>query len=164
MKQRAKQTLQGKYWPILGVSILGGILQGSFFTLLADIYDPQDGILVLFSNFAMDLHALIRIWITMVILSWIYSIFVGHTIWIGLTKYYLESVQRTPSVSSTPFTTWDQLLSQTSQFCGLKSFQSLSRISAHRFQLTQTQSSMKTTTLCAQFTATTMQSPAVFPL
>ena len=99
MKQRAKQTLQGKYWPILGVSILGGILQGSFFTLLADIYDPQDGILVLFSNFAMDLHTLIRIWITMVILSWIYSIFVGHTIWIGLTKYYLESVQRTPSVS-----------------------------------------------------------------
>ena len=88
MKQRAKQTLQGKYWPILGVSILGGILQGSFFTLLTDIYDPQDGILVLFSNFAMDLHALIRIWITMVILSWIYSIFVGHTIWIGLTQYF----------------------------------------------------------------------------
>lgn len=30
LKQNAKNTLRDKYWTILGVSVLAGILQGSF--------------------------------------------------------------------------------------------------------------------------------------
>lgn len=100
MKQRAKDALQGKYWAILGVSILGGVLQGAFFTLLMEIYDPQDGLVFLFGNYAIDMQALIRIWIVIMLVSWIYSVFVGHTIWIGLTKYYLESADKIGTLST----------------------------------------------------------------
>lgn len=87
LKQKAKNTLRGKYWTILGVSVLAGILQGSFFNILTEFTNPTHTYLSVFGNYAIDVNGLIRFWILITIISWLYSIFLGHTILIGAYKY-----------------------------------------------------------------------------
>lgn len=100
LKQKAKNTLRGKYWTILGVSVLAGILQGSFFNILTEFTNPTHTYLSVFGNYAIDVNSLIRLWIIITIISWLYSIFLGHTILIGAYKYLILSIKENPSTST----------------------------------------------------------------
>lgn len=100
LKQKAKNTLRGKYWTILGVSVLAGILQGSFFNILTEFTNPTHTYLSVFGNYAIDVNSLIRLWIIITIISWLYSIFLGHTILIGAYKYFILSIKENPSTST----------------------------------------------------------------
>ena len=100
LKQKAKNTLRGKYWTILGVSVLAGILQGSFFNILTEFTNPTHTYLSVFGNYAIDVNGLIRFWILITIISWLYSIFLGHTILIGAYKYLILSIKENPSTST----------------------------------------------------------------
>lgn len=100
LKQKAKNTLRGKYWTILGVSILAGFLQGGFFTIITELIDPTHTYLTVFGNYAVDVNGLIRLWILVTIISWLYSIFLGNTILIGFYKYLILSIKENPSAST----------------------------------------------------------------
>lgn len=100
LKQNAKNTLRDKYWTILGVSVLAGILQGSFFTIITELVNPTHTYLTVLGNYAIDVNGLIRIWIIVTVISFFYSIFLGHTILIGACKYFILSIKETPSAST----------------------------------------------------------------
>ena len=100
LKQKAKNTLRDKYWTILGVSVLAGILQGSFFTIITELVNPTHTYLTVLGNYAIDVNSLIRLWIIITIISWLYSIFLGHTILIGAYKYFILSIKENPSTST----------------------------------------------------------------
>ena len=100
LKQNAKNTLRDKYWTILGVSVLASILQGSFFTIITEMVNPTHTYLTVLGNYAIDVNGLIRLWIIITIISWLYSIFLGHTILIGAYKYFILSIKENPSTST----------------------------------------------------------------
>ena len=100
LKQNAKNTLRDKYWTILGVSVLASILQGSFFTIITELVNPTHTYLTVLGNYAIDVNGLIRLWIIITIISWLYSIFLGHTILIGAYKYFILSIKENPSTST----------------------------------------------------------------
>ena len=100
LKQNAKNTLRDKYWTILGVSVLASILQGSFFTIITELVNPTHTYLTVLGNYAIDVNGLIRLWIIITIISWLYSIFLGHTILIGACKYFILSIKENPSTST----------------------------------------------------------------
>lgn len=100
LKQNAKNTLRDKYWTILGVSILASILQGSFFTIITELVNPTHTYLTVLGNYAIDVNGLIRLWIIVTVISFLYSIFLGHTILIGAYKYFILSIKENPSTST----------------------------------------------------------------
>ena len=100
LKQNAKNTLRDKYWTILGVSVLAGILQGSFFTIITELVNPTHTYLTVLGNYAIDVNGLIRLWIIVTVISFLYSIFLGHTILIGAYKYFILSIKENPSTST----------------------------------------------------------------
>ena len=100
LKQNAKNTLRDKYWTILGVSVLASILQGSFFTIITELVNPTHTYLTVLGNYAIDVNGLIRLWIIVTVISFLYSIFLGHTILIGAYKYFILSIKENPSTST----------------------------------------------------------------
>ncbi|MBM6807850.1 DUF975 family protein [Faecalicoccus pleomorphus] len=100
LKQNAKNTLRDKYWTILGVSVLASILQGSFFTIITEMVNPTHTYLTVLGNYAIDVNGLIRLWIIITIISWLYSMFLGHTILIGAYKYFILFIKENPSTST----------------------------------------------------------------
>lgn len=100
LKQKAKNTLRNRYWTILGVSVLAGILQGSFFSILTELSNPTQMHLTVLGNYAIDVYGLIRMWLIITVISLLYSLFLGHTILIGACKYFILSIKETPTAST----------------------------------------------------------------
>ncbi|MBE6120575.1 MAG: DUF975 family protein [Erysipelotrichaceae bacterium] len=85
---------------MLGVSVLASILQGSFFTIITELVNPTHTYLTVLGNYAIDVNGLIRLWIIVTVISFLYSIFLGHTILIGAYKYFILSIKENPSTST----------------------------------------------------------------
>lgn len=97
------------------------------------------------------------------------ELFGGDPMWItesvgGMGEDGRTLVTKTASVCSTRSTLSVHLPNPTLQFCGRQSFPRDLKNSVQRYRATPTQFSMKTTTLCARFTATITLLRAVFRL
>lgn len=62
--------------------------------------NPTHTYLTVLGNYAIDVNGLIRLWIIVTVISFLYSIFLGHTILIGAYKYFILSIKENPSTST----------------------------------------------------------------
>lgn len=72
--------------------MIAHLTQGSLFSCLMDLYDPNHRFLYLFQNVAIDINGLFRIWGILVLLSTIYTLFVGNVIATDTNRYFLYPV------------------------------------------------------------------------
>jgi uncharacterized membrane protein len=64
------------------------------------LVNPTHTYLTVLGNYAIDVNGLIRLWIIVTVISFLYSIFLGHTILIGAYKYFILSIKENPSTST----------------------------------------------------------------